>query len=638
MYDPQAAQFEPTVAGAAWQYRWLVLFLAVGFAGLAWLYASGNDQWVATASLAVEDPRTSNLFGSVSGIAPERYVQRQAAIMQSRSVAHRAVELAAEADPPVAVTVDAIVDQGLSVTAADNSGLITLSYTAVEPDEAVVIVNAIGDAYQEVSRNAAAATFAAALDELDSSIVELTGEIASLQEQVQAFRSGDADRTALQAQYDDAISRLLLYSPPGATATAEEITAASGRLGEIQLEISTLATALTQADADPELQSLIDEQTQARQRLSDLQTVRDQRAVDAQLVSSGVVFYDPAETAGESSIALLVIAGFVLGGAIGSAIALPLAKRRRRFTSRSEPERLLGVRLLADVPSFFEERLKTLLPVVDAPVSVSAESFRFVSAAIALQQDRSIGDVRSAAFRSIIVTSSGIAEGKTVACANIGFAVAFEGSRVLVIDADFGNQALTRLLLGEDAYPTGLTDVIRGTVPLSNAIQTIDRGAAGSLDLLARGHYDMSAPDFVSAPETSRLLAHLAEIYDLILIDGPPLLRVAYSTTLARLADRALVIVGHGHDMRGADELRTRLDLVGTPLLGYVYNQAPLRAEMAATMGSMLDPLGIAREYRREEPSEVEPEAGAAPPPAEGEIEGDAAAPTEPAPGGERGT
>lgn len=607
MYDPQAAQFEPTVAGAAWQYRWLVLFLAIGFAGLAWLYASGNDQWVATATLAVEDPRTSNLFGSVSDIAPERYVQRQAAIVQSRSVAHRAVDLAGEADPPVVVTVDEIVDKGLSVVPADNSGLITLSYTSANPQDAVVVVDAIADAYQEVSREAAAATFSAALDELDSSIIELTGEIASLQDQVQSFRSGDADRTAVQAQYDDAISRLLLYEPPPATATPEELAASSNRLAEIQLELNTLAAALTQADSDPELQSLIDEQTDARQRLGDLQTVRDQRSVDAQLVSSGVVFYDPAETSEESSIAVLVIAGFMLGAVIGAAIALPLARRRRRFTSRGEPEQLLGVRLLADVPSFFEERLKTLLPVVDAPVSVSAESFRFVSAAIALQQDRSVGETRSAAFRSIIVTSSGIAEGKTVACANIGFAVAFEGSRVLVIDADFGNQALTRLLLGEDAYPEGLTDVIRGTVELSKAIQTVDHGTAGSLDLLARGHYDMAAPDFVSAPETARLLAHLGEIYDLILIDGPPLLRVAYSTTLARLADRALVIVGHGHDMRGADEMRMRLDLVGTPLLGYVYNQAPLRAEMAATMGSMLDPLGIARESRRQKPEEAEP-------------------------------
>ena len=55
-------QFEPTVAGAAWQYRWLVLLLAIGFAGLGWLYGSRNEAYTATASISVEDPRVSNLF------------------------------------------------------------------------------------------------------------------------------------------------------------------------------------------------------------------------------------------------------------------------------------------------------------------------------------------------------------------------------------------------------------------------------------------------------------------------------------------------------------------------------------------------------------------------------------------------
>ena len=43
------------------------------------------------------------------------------------------------------------------------------------------------------------------------------------------------------------------------------------------------------------------------------------------------------------------------------------------------------------------------------------------------------------------------------------------------------------------------------------------------------------------------------------------------------------------------EEIGRRLDLLGLPVLGYVYNRAPLRADMTATEGSMQDILGTAR-------------------------------------------
>ena len=110
MYESHE-QFEPTVAGAAWQYRWLVLFLAIGFAGLAWLFGSSSESWTAAASIAVEDPRISNLFTVGYDATPERYVTSQAEIIRSRTVAARAVEIAASANPVAAAAMCAN-DQG----------------------------------------------------------------------------------------------------------------------------------------------------------------------------------------------------------------------------------------------------------------------------------------------------------------------------------------------------------------------------------------------------------------------------------------------------------------------------------------------------------------------------------------------
>ena len=70
----------------------------------------------------------------------------------------------------------------------------------------------------------------------------------------------------------------------------------------------------------------------------------------------------------------MMILGLMAGAIMGASIALVLARRRRRFSGRGEPEAVFGVRLLSDVPSFYEERLDTRLPVVEAPASASAAS------------------------------------------------------------------------------------------------------------------------------------------------------------------------------------------------------------------------------------------------------------------------
>ncbi|MDJ0952881.1 MAG: AAA family ATPase [Acidimicrobiia bacterium] len=580
-------QFEPTVAGAAWQYRWLVLLLAIGFAGLGWLYGSSNEAYTATASIGVEDPRISNLFTVGYDATPERYVRSQAEIVASRVVAARAAEIAAQADPPVTADVDYIMEEGLAVDASTDSDLISITYSATTAYEAITMANAIATAYQEVGREAAAAEFEAAVLELDSSITALTSQLLDVEQSLRDLQSSDASRLALEAQLDTALSRLLLFEPSSSSASLEDLADTAARLNEIRLEIETLQAALAREDTDLDTQSLIDQRDDLRQRLTDLQLVRDQREVDAQLSTSGVVFSDPAATAEPSSIGVMVLAGFMLGGIIGSAIAFPLSRGKRRFGSRSEPERALGSPLISDVPNFLDERLSTNLPVVEAPGSVSAEAFRFVSTAIAVQRDRAGAGMP--AFRTVVVTSALIATGKTTAVANTAFAAALGGNRVLVVDADFTSQELTRILIGSVAPRHGLADLIEGETSLEEATVSVNMEGAGSVDLLSSGTPDLAAADLLSLPAVADVFREWGERYDLILVDAPPILSVAYSTSLIRLADRVIVVTSHGHDYSSTQDLRYQLDMIGTPQLGYIYNFAPLRAEMTLVAGSMAD-------------------------------------------------
>ncbi|MGB5188407.1 MAG: AAA family ATPase, partial [Acidimicrobiia bacterium] len=239
---------------------------------------------------------------------------------------------------------------------------------------------------------------------------------------------------------------------------------------------------------------------------------------------------------------------------------------------------------------FGEERVRSLLPVIDAPASASAEAFRFVAGAIRLQQRASADEKGNLGFTSIAVLSSGVFDGKSVVVANTAYAAARSGARVLVVDADLGNQKLTEILL--DAQPTsqlvGLSDVgaSKKTATVQDVMVNVARTSTETVMLLPMGSKVSDPSDFFSSPHTQRLLEEAASGFDLVFMDLPPLLRVAYSNNLAGLADRGLVVVRHGSDVRSADELRHQLDLVGAPLLGYVYNAAPLRTEMTVRMGS----------------------------------------------------
>jgi Mrp family chromosome partitioning ATPase len=274
---------------------------------------------------------------------------------------------------------------------------------------------------------------------------------------------------------------------------------------------------------------------------------------------------------------------------VAAALTYFLASRRRAFGSRTLPELVLNAPLLAEVPDFTLEGIKSSLPVTQAPTSASAEAFRFAAAAV---------DIRASAAgaKSLMMVSATLASGKTTAAANTAIAAAREGLRVLVIDADFGNQELTSLFLGEEQPAAGITEVVAGIVPLEQAVRQVVVTDDRSLYLLWRGRQPVEAANFFRTEDTQRFFSEVKEQFDLVIIDGPPLLQVAYASTLVRYVDAVVAIVAHNSRVGELEEVADRLHFIETPAIGYIYTKAPLRAEMTASEGSMKDILGLGGE------------------------------------------
>jgi capsular exopolysaccharide synthesis family protein len=406
---------------------------------------------------------------------------------------------------------------------------------------------------------------------------------------VSDIAGADTVRVELRNQYEEAIAEIVELQLEARTAGAARLDAIRARLGDLRFLINTFQDVRGIGQDNDELADLLLEQEQLLARRTALTERADQITIDVELAPDIVAYRSDALTAevvSDTGPGRILAVALILGLLAGVGLAYLLATRRRVFHNRHEPAAVLGAPLLADIPDFAEEGLKTRLPVRESPRSAAAEAFRFATASL---------ELRLASFqaKSLIVVSATLGTGKSTVLANVALASAREGNRVLLVDADFGNQDLSSLLTGDAGSVTqGLTDVIGAGLPFTQAIRSIDVGADGVLSLLSRGRQPVVAADLLRSPKVKQLFDTVEEEFDLVLVDGPPLLQVAYASTLAAYVDGALVIVGHGESTAMIQETRSRLNLIGADVFGYIYNRSPLRREMTVSDGSMVDILG----------------------------------------------
>ena len=379
--NDQISPFEPTIFGSIWSHRFVVVIVIASF-GVLGLLASGlqplSKQWIATATLVIEDPVQSTLFER-EGQQPGRYVNDQVAILHSTPVADEASRLLSTGTPPIFIEAADILE-ATEISQDANSNVVHVMFSADDERAAISGANAITGAYQQVRRSEVARGFQASLDQLDASIAESEAEIASLQEAIDVLRSGAVDRDQLDAQFADAVDRLASLQGTAASASPEALPAIQQEIEILVQELQALQLAMA-VGAEPSGQDvLLQEQAKAIDRKSSLTARRDQLEVDLQLLGSGVLVESPAiaaEPPGSPSYIRNGILALLLGIPIAVGVAYLRALRRRTFTARSEPEIVLHVPLLAQIPEFKDERLTTALPVWDAPQSEAAEGFRF---------------------------------------------------------------------------------------------------------------------------------------------------------------------------------------------------------------------------------------------------------------------
>lgn len=275
------------------------------------------------------------------------------------------------------------------------------------------------------------------------------------------------------------------------------------------------------------------------------------------------------------------VLGFMLGllSAVGLAFLLDALDSRVR-TAEEVSDRL-HLRLLGRLPRPPRRLLRSRrLVMLVEPGSPYAEPYRMLRTSlefVPLGQRHDWAarrDVAGSAYR-IMITSAVEREGKSTTIGNLAVALARSGRRVLLVDLDCHRPSVHGFF-DVDPQP-GLMDVVVGSSSLREAVRNVPDEPG--LRVLPVGSLPPHPSDIALTAGLEQVLEQIQSEADIVLIDGPPLLRVGDAMALTRYVDGLLVVANlNTARARMLDELSRVLDACPAARLGLIVTDADLES------------------------------------------------------------
>jgi polysaccharide biosynthesis transport protein len=171
--------------------------------------------------------------------------------------------------------------------------------------------------------------------------------------------------------------------------------------------------------------------------------------------------------------------------------------------------------------------------------------------------------------RSILVTSATPGEGKSTTAIHLAMAHAGQGQKTLLIDGDLRRPSVHKRF-GVPGSP-GLSNVLLGELDWKDAL--VKPEGAPNLEILPAGPPSRRAPDLVGAGLVE-ILEQASRQYDLVVLDGPPLLGFAEPLQMAAAADGVVVVARAGETNRKAvGSVLNTLSRLRANVIGVVLNE-----------------------------------------------------------------
>ena len=198
---------------------------------------------------------------------------------------------------------------------------------------------------------------------------------------------------------------------------------------------------------------------------------------------------------------------------------------------------------------------------VSDPTDPAIESLRSLRTALQFA-------MLDAASNIVLITGPTPGIGKSFTSVNFAAVLGAADKRVLLVDADLRKGHLNQYF--GQRRERGLSEVLSGSVPLSEALR---KNVAPNVDFLSTGTLPPNPAEMLMSPGTQALMTQLAALYDLVIIDTPPVLAASDTAILAPLAGAVFLVArAEQSTLPEIQESTKRLQQTGVMIRGIIFN------------------------------------------------------------------
>jgi tyrosine-protein kinase Etk/Wzc len=477
------------------------------------------------------------------------------------------------------------------------SGIIRLALASTDAAEAVKILNKISSLYVQQNVQRTSAEAAQSLEFLQGQLPQVKRDLAKASDALNGYQTrGKTVNISLETQsvleqvvsLDTRISELKMQQAEldrKFTKQHPAYRALMTQLGELTQQQKALES---KAQDLPATQQELLNLTRDVEVASQIYTQLLNKSQELDIVRAGAVgnvrLIDTADVDMTNPVKprkpLIVLIATFLGAFFGVALVL-VRKSLSRGLEGPEAIEQLGLPVYASIP------YSALQQEEDSKKGRARDGVDKPAYLLALRNptDLSIESIRSlrtclhfagldSTNNRIMISGPSPQVGKTFVSSNLAAVMAQSGQRVVLIDADMRKGHLHKTL--NTPITNGLSDLLVKRCSIEQAINKVE---VDNLHFISRGQVPPNPSELLMHANFRELLAQLSELYDLVIIDTPPLLAVTDAAIVGREAGISLIVTRFGVNPAKEIELTIRrFAQNGIELKGAVFNGVEKRA------------------------------------------------------------
>jgi capsular exopolysaccharide synthesis family protein len=384
---------------------------------------------------------------------------------------------------------------------------------------------------------------------------KIAAQVRTLDEQVEATRKQIARQAEVEFESAAARESMIKANFDKAKAESDSLNARSFDYRRVKQE----------AEADKKLYDEL------------VRKIRE-AGINSSFQNNVVRVSDPARAAFKPvfpDLKLNVLLAFLFSTLLGIGAAILSDALDDTIRDPEQVTRSLNTHVIGTLPAVKEVKslqIAMVKPEPGAAMALAAPADRQLST-----YDEAIRTLRSSVMlmdfdrriRTLLMSSATAAEGKSTTAGHLAFTHAEQKKRTLLIDCDLRRPSQHKIF-GIDTK-VGLSNILNGDLDWRQAILRPETNPY--LDIITAGPPSRRAADMLGSTMPG-LIEEMSRDYDLIVLDGPPLLGFAESLQMAAAADGVIVVTRAGETSRKAvaNAIQT-LQQLRANIVGLVLNQ-----------------------------------------------------------------